>query len=365
MGIGPSQVDLISMAKEMNMKVYACARDNKGPGFKLVDDFRKIDIQDVESIKKYAVEEEIDFIYSMALESAIPTITKVSESLNLPSFCDVTSLMKLENKGLWRQALGEMDGNIKFKVGRNVNDFKDWNRYPAVLKPVDASGQRGVYKVNSYQDVLSLFNESIKHSKIKELIIEEYIDGPEISVNSLMYNGEMRFSIVSDRMSHSEYPGGIVKEHCIPSRIITKKTENKVNALVEKVNKKIGFKNGHIYFQMKVEKNEPKLIEFTPRFDGCHMWRLIFNSTGLDLRKVTLEMLAYGESRTIDKFDVKKGMKNVKTKFISDKPGIKVKKNNYTIPDNKLYLEWYYNNNETIKTITGHLEKVGYYIAEE
>ncbi|MBM4761463.1 ATP-grasp domain-containing protein [Bacillus sp. B15-48] len=365
LGIGHSQVDLINIAKEMHMKVYACARDNKGPGFKLVDDFRRIDIQDVEAVKKYALEKEVDFIYSMALESAIPTITKVSESLNLPNFCSVSSLMKLENKGRWRQTLGEMEGNVKFAIGRNINDFENWDKYPSALKPVDGSGQRGVYKVNSYQDIINVFNESIKHSKVKELIIEEYINGPEISVNSFMYNGELKFSIVSDRISYSEYPGGIIKEHIIPSRIINKKIENRINSLVEKVNGKMGFENGHIYFQIKLEDNEPKLIEFTPRFDGCHMWRLIYKSTELDLRKVSLEILAYGKSDTIEDYDTNKDIINVKTKFISEKPGVLIDKDKYNIPENTLYLEWYYNNTEVVKTVTSYLEKVGYFIVKE
>lgn len=365
LGIGPSQVDLIKIAKEMNMKVYACARDNKGPGFKLVDDFRMIDIQDVDAIKNYAIEKDVDFIYSMALESAIPAITKVSESLNLPNFCSLNSLVKLENKGRWRQTLGEMAGNVKFAIGRSVEDFKDWEGYPSALKPVDGSGQRGVYKVNNYQDVIKVFNESIKHSKVKELIIEEYISGPEISVNSFMYNGELKFSIVSDRISYSQYPGGIIKEHCIPSRIMGKKIENKINSLVKNVNEKMEFINGHVYFQMKLEGDEPKLIEFTPRFDGCHMWRLIFSSTGLDLRKVSLEILAYGKSETLEGYDINQDIINVKTKFISDKPGVYVEKDKYDIPKNKLYLEWYYNEGEIVRTITGHLEKVGYFIVEE
>lgn len=365
LGIGPSQVDLIEIAKEMNMQVYACARDNKGPGYKMVDDFREIDIQDIEAVKKYAIEKKVDFIYSMALESAIPTITKVSENLNLPSFCTVNSLMKLENKGKWRQTLGDMKGNVRFATGNEINDFRNWTEYPAVLKPVDGSGQRGVYKVNNFQDVINVFTDSIKHSKVKELIIEEYINGPEISVNSFMYNGELKFSIVSDRISYSEYPGGIIKEHCIPSRIIDERIENKIHSLVESVNKKMEFENGHIYFQMKIENNEPKLIEFTPRFDGCHMWRLIFESTGLDLRKASLEILAYGKSKVIEDYDTNKEIAYVKTKFVSEKPGVCVNRENYDIPDNALYLEWYYNNGDIVKTVTGYLEKVGYYIVEE
>lgn len=362
LGIGPSQVDLIKIAKEMQMIVYACAHNDKGKGKFLVDEFRQIDIKDTEAIKAYVIEKEVDFILSMGLEMAIPTITKVSEDLKLPSFVNLDSLMKLENKAQWRETLGDIEGNVKFKTGKSIKDFKDWDIYPAILKPIDGSGQRGVYKVNNYEDVEDVFIKSITHSRSKELIIEDFVDGPEISVNSFMYNGKLEFVIVSDRISYKDYPGGIIKEHYIPSRITNDIMEEKIKSLVETVNNKMGFKNGHIYFQLKIEDNEPKLIEFTPRYDGCHMWRLIYISTGLDLRKVSLEILDSGRSPTLEnyKFSLKSG--DFVLRFISDKPNTIVNKENYNIPDDTLYLEWYYENGDKVKSVTGYMEKLGYMV---
>ena len=338
LGIGHSQVDLIKIAKNMGMKVYACAYDDNGPGRALVDRFKKIDIKDVEAVKEYANEKKVDFIYSMALESAIPTITKVSESLGLPNFCSIESLTKLGNKAIWRQTLGNIEGNIESKSGTEAENFKEWEIYPAILKPVDGSGQRGVYKVNSFTDVRNTFEKSIKHSRSKELIIEEFVDGPEVSVNSFMYNGELAFAIVSDRISYTEYPGGIIKEHYIPSRIINNNIEQKIRHLVNIVNKKMGFENGHIYFQLKIQDNQPKLIEFTPRFDGCHMWRLVHANTGLDLRKVSLEILATGKSLTLENYDYRRNTGDFVLRFISDKPGTIINRDNYKIPKDRLYL---------------------------
>lgn len=365
LGIGPAQVDLIEIAKEMGMEVFACAFNSKGPGLSLVDDFREIDIKDIDGVKDYAIEQDVDVIYSMALESGIATISKVSEMLNLPTFCSLETLNKLTNKGAWRKSLGDIEGNVKSISGNKLEDFKEWNCFPSVIKPVDGSGQRGVYKVNNFKDIESVFEQSISHSKIKELILEEYVDGPELSVNSLMYNGELKFSVISDRISYKEYPGGIIKEHHVPSRIIDKGTEDKINNLVKKVNHIMGLENGHIYFQLKLEENGPKLIEFTPRFDACHMWRLIYESTGLDLRKVVLEILVYGESETLSKYDFSTKQKSLKTKFISDKPGTIVNKSKYETPENEVYLEWYYDESEKVKHVTGYLEKVGYMIVQE
>ena len=68
LGIGPSQVDLISAAKDMEMEVLACARDANGPGRLLVDEFRQIDIMDVGAVTAYAAEKKVHFVFSMGLE---------------------------------------------------------------------------------------------------------------------------------------------------------------------------------------------------------------------------------------------------------------------------------------------------------
>lgn len=364
LGIGHAQVDLIHAAKEMGFEVVACAFNEEGPGRALVDDFKQLDIKDVEAVKQYAKEQEVDFIYSMALELSVPTMAAVSEELDLPTFVKPASLEKIENKAVWRTELGDVEGNIKHLSGTKVEDFESWDIYPAILKPVDGSGQRGVVRVDSFEDIQVAFEESVSHSLSEELMVEEFVDGPEISVNSFVENGELKFALVSDRISYDEYPGGIIKAHYIPSRIIDEEAKDIVINLVDKVNKAIGFQNGHIYFQMKVQNNKPYLIEFTPRFDACHMWNLIYYSTGLDLRKVALETLAYGESETLANFDEGQDITEVETHFISDKPGTIVNKENYEIPENPLYLKWYYDDGQKVRSVTGYMEKVGYYIVE-
>ena len=364
MGIGYSQVDLILAAKELSFEVYACAFDKEGPGKELVDDFKQIDIKDIDAIEEYAKEKEIDFIYSMGLESAIPTITKVSERLGLPSFVSSKTLKLIENKAVWRSSIGDIPGNVSFISGHTVKDFAKWNTYPAIIKPVDSSGQRGVYRINNFEELKDKFSKSIKHSRSGHLIVEQFVEGPEISVNAFVHEGKLKFSVISDRISYEEFPGGIIKEHHIPSKVVDKKAEQTVLDLVKAVVKAIGFKEGHIYFQLKVENGIPKLIEFTPRFDGCHMWHLIYRATGLDLRKAALETLAYGKSEHLEEFKPT-DLRTVKTFFISDKPGTIVNKEKYIIPDNTLDLIWYYDNGDEIKKVTGYMEKVGYYIVSE
>lgn len=364
LGIGPSQVDLIKKCRKRDMKIYAVAHKDSGPGKSFVDEFAQIDIKDYDAVEAYAREKEIDLVFTVASEVGVKTTAIVSERLGLPTFISSESADILSKKSKWREHLGEIEGNLAFMSGGNVSDFEKWSNYPSILKPVDGSGQRGVYKINSYEELEKYFSESIKFSNSNTVMVEEYVDGPEISVNSFMQDSALKFFLVSDRISYSEYPGGIIKEHRIPSSLMNPTLETKIRNLVENVNKKTGFNNGHIYFQLKVENNTPKLIEYTPRFDGCHMWRLIKEGTGVDLIEMSLDVLM-----GIEDSDQIKNNHDIDgtfvLKFISEKPGETFDKNNYQIIDTPIYLEWYYEDGNIVNTVTGHIEKVGYYITWE
>ena len=365
LGAGGPQLDVIITAKEMGVYVYAIAKDNNGIAFSYVDKFIEMDILDTDSINKLIKEEQIDAVFSAGIEISIPILTEVSNNNNLRSFVTQKSIEMFDDKSVWRETLGDIVGNLKHKSGTKLEDFKNWKVFPAVIKPVDGTGQRGVHKVNSFKEVEEVFDKVLEYSKKGKAIIEEFARGEEISINSFMYNGELAFYEISDRISYSEYPGGIIKEHHIPSKYDNKELREKLENLVKSVSKIMGYENGHVYYQLKIDNNEPKIIEFTPRYDACHMWRLVKTTNNINLMKASLEYLLYGRSNEIENYIPKKNKGQYKLKFISDKPGTIVKKENYKIPNDKIFVFWYYQDGDIVKNVTGYIEKVGYYIIKE
>lgn len=368
LGIGGAQLDLIQVAKEMGIYVYAIAKTSDGIAYQYADEFIEMDIFDIDSINKLIKEKGIDAVYTAALEISLPVITRVSLDNNLRTFVTEKSLEMFKDKSVWRKALGNTVGNLRSRPGFKLEDFKNWDIFPAIIKPADGSGQRGVHKVNSFKEIEEVFDNVISFSKKKKALIEEFAEGEEISINSFMYKGELAFYEISDRISYTEYPGGIIKEHHIPSKHDNPIVREKLEKLVKEVSRIMEYDTGHVYYQLKIKDNEPKIIEFTPRYDACHMWRLVKVTNNINLMKASLEYLLYGKSEEIEGYINNKYEKNegiFKLKFISDKPGTIVNKKKYKISDDKMFLQWYYEDGEIVKSVTGYIEKVGYYIVEE
>lgn len=360
LGTGNAQKDIIEYCKKNKYYVIATSNIDGYSAQFLADAFYQIDITDSDVTKELAEQENVDFVYSIGSDVAMPTIARVSAELGLPCFIDLDTAVICNHKDLLRKIMDDKAvlGNIPFQIIDNMEqDIRI--TFPAMMKPSDSQGQRGVRKVENINDVKNYFSKTIGFSREKKVILESYIEGDEISVNVFLQDGDMKFYLMSDRKVWDEYPGGIIHEHIIPSKF-EKRPEiaERIKTLVTNVLEAVGLENGPAYFQIKVSKEgTPYLIEVTPRLDGCHMWRVIKYSTGVDLLKASMDLLEekpYTQSKSFE-------TEPYSLEFICEKPGAVFNSNNYEVPENE-YLCWYYKEGQKVNHINGYFEKCGYVI---
>jgi len=361
LGIGPAQVDALEYCKARGFEVHACSNSQDGPGRYLADVFATIDIVDVNSIFTYASSNKIDLVYCVGSDLGMVTAAKVSELIGLPSFVpgDVAELC--HDKYRLRSTLGEtFPGNIPFMLIQDKSDINRWKKFPCVLKPVDNQGQRGVFTISSIQDFHHYYANAAEHARSGRLIIEEYVNGPEYSVNVYLIDRRIELWQVSERITFAEYPGGLVKAHRLPPQLMNQDQHDKLWNLVSSTVEKLGIRNGPVYFQVKISRDGPKLIEVTPRLDGCHLWRLIFEYTGINLLDTTFRHLL-GESSRISK----NGLQHTgcELHFICEAPGHIVNREKHQIGQPS-YLRWYYSDGQRVRAVNGYMEKIGYFICK-
>lgn len=359
LGTGAAQTDLIRACKDRGWEVYACSYRFGDVGQKYADHFAEINITDAEAVKEYAIANGIEYIYSTGSDIAMPTAFGVSEELGLKSFCSSWTAVICNNKHLLRTELGsDFKGNIPFQCITG-KDEEITIPYPFMIKPVDSQGQRGVFRIEDHDDFLARFDESMSFSRSRKLIIEQFISGEEISVNTFSVNGEIVFSLISGRESWEGYTGGLIHKHYIPVpwKDDTELT-GRVNDLVARTLNKLNINNGPTYFQIKITADRmPFIIEVTPRLDGCHMWRLIKYSTGVDLLNLTVDFI---ENKTIPKrftYDVLP----YETEFMCSAPDISFSRSDFATGDYE-FLEWYYRDGDMVHRMNGYKEKCGYVI---
>lgn len=365
LGTSNPQLDSIIYCQKRGLEVHACGHKKIGRGVKVADKFSIIDIKNKKEVLDYCEKNNIDYIHSVGSEMALPTVNYVSKELGLPYFLEpeVTDLSK--DKTILRNRLGDdFLGNVDYMGIRNKHELSSWKSFPAVIKPTDGQGQRGVRKIDNVSEAKKYFDEVMSYSNKKKIIIEDYVDGPEISVNAFVIDGSLIFFQDSDRISFQEYPGGIIKEHHIPSKYSAEDEELKriLQMMTQEAVDRLSIKNGPVYIQLKLkDKKNPKLIEFTPRLDGCHIWRLIKYYSEADVLDATFQLL-FGKKENALKAlnEVDKDGKYF-LEFMTEKPDNIVNKDKYNL-DDALFVDWYYDQGEKVREVNGFVERVGYKI---
>lgn len=361
LGAGNAQIDAIEYCKAHGYEVVGCSYTTVDCGIPHLDIFEQVDIKSVDGVMSLAQKYDVSAIYSIGSDLAMPTVMRASTQLGLPHFITAEAAEICHSKGRMRETLGDgFEGNAAYMVCSTLEEALCYSGFPAMMKPVDSQGQRGCYKVESPEDIKAYFAASLDYSFEGKVIIEQYIDGPEVSVNAYMQDGKMKFALVSDRYAFDELPGGIIKEHRVPSLFADEEAQAKTVDLAARAAAKIGINNGPCYFQIKLnDGKEPVILEVTPRLDGCHMWNLIKHYCGADLLDACFRHLLEGETVLDEEYSLPK--EEYSLEFMSKEPNTTFLRADFDT-ERAEYVCYYYNDGDRVLKINGYMEKCGYVI---
>ena len=360
LGAGPPQRDAIDYLKTLHYTVHAVSYQAEPVGAAYPDHFSIIDIKDKARVEGYVREHHIELVYSVGSDIAMPTVAYVSQRCGLPFFVSESLNEVMRVKSLFRKFQAAHHCTpVSYQILLRPEDAAGWDTFPAVLKPLDNQGQRGVFKVNSRQEIEKAFPQSAGHSKQNQAILEGYVDGQEFSANGYIVNGCLKFCFFSTRIAGVTTPFGTVSAHILPVHF-EQPTHAKALAQIEDTVQKMGIENGPVYLQFKFHGQDVFIIEIAPRLDGCHLWRAIRFSTGVDLLEISFRHLM-GEDPT-------QALKNstpsrpVKLEYFFQNPHTAFSLSNHRVDTNALFFQFYYSDDDRVSSVNGTLEKVGFQI---
>ena len=363
LGAGNAQIDAIEYCKSKGYTVIGCSYTTVDNGIPYLDCFEHVDIKSVEGVKEIARKYDVAAIYSVGSDIAMPTVMRASADLGLPHFIDPEVAETCQSKSKMRAALGrDFVGNTHYYEYTHLEEAVNYDAFPGMMKPTDSQGQRGCFRVECEKDIRKEFQTSMDFSHEGKVIIEEFLDGPEASVNAFFIDGEMKFGLVSDRISFDEYPGGIIKEHLLPSQL-SEDTQEKIKNVAREAAGRLGIADGPCYFQIKLDSaGQPKILEVTPRLDGCHMWNVIREYCGVDLLDACFRHLV-GEAPDLDVTEPEKGV-SYRLSFFCQPPWTKFERALHK-DEGSVYSFFYYEDGDKVRRLNGYIEKCGYAIYKE
>ena len=226
---------------------------------------------------------KIDGVVSNASDKTSLTTAYVAEKLGLHT-TPYSQLLKNKDKNWVRQQTNNILGLTSIRFEKvNFQRIKEKIFYPCVIKPITGAAKVGVNFLNSENDFNTLqIDEALKES---DFLIEEYIKGREVSVESLSYEGKHYVIQITDKVS-TGVPHFVEIGHNQPADLPNNTAED-IRKIVPQILNIVGFTNGASHTELKISSNgEIYLIEINPRGGGDNISnRLVELSTNCDYIK--------------------------------------------------------------------------------
>ncbi len=292
LGASYLQMPLVQKAKENGHEVHCFAWDDGRAVCKeYADYFYDISVLEKDLILEKCKEIGIDGILTIATDICISTIAYVAYELNLPGNSIECSLLTT-NKSLMRKCFEEH--NIRsprsITVSEiNANDFKTFN-YPLIIKPSDRSGSLGVIKATSFDEAKDAIENAINYSFSKTCVVEEYIKGKEVSVETISFGGEHRIITITDKVITTE-PYFVELAHHQPTSF-PEHIQNKILDITYAILNATKVENGAAHVELMITENgDVYPIEIGSRMGGDFIGSdLVQLSTGFDYVQAVLDI---------------------------------------------------------------------------
>lgn len=306
LGAGLMQKPAFVSAKEEGFKVFSVDADSNALCVPLLDEFRKIDLKDREGIFEYAKElkekENLKGIFTCGTDFSA-SVAYSSERLGFKGHSFESALnasIKSRMRECFRkQGIPSPDFYSVCGSGENSGEKSEEKAvflaeklgFPCVVKPADNMGSRGCRLVRNKDEAFFAVKDAFSSSRTKTIVLEKYMDGPEFSIDALIYKGTMTITGFADR--HINYsPYFIETGHTIPS-LADEKTKTELFSVFALGAKALGLSEGAAKADIKFTEKGAEIGEIAARLSGGYMsgWTFPYSSD-FNLTKEALKISA-------------------------------------------------------------------------
>lgn len=291
-GCGPLQESIIKRAKLMGLYTVGIDPVANATCRDAVDAFEVVGGQDYEGTCAVVEKYGIDAIVTAATDKPLVMMARVAEKYGFP-FYSVETAQWSTDKFQMKQCF--MEGGVPCAKGRLVKSVEETVDmvFPVIVKPRDNSGSRGVKLCRSKEELAASMSEAFEVSKLDTVLVEEYIEGPEYSIEGLHYDGKAEVIQFTEKKT-TEFPYNVELGHIQPANI-SNETRQQIRKIVSKIGKALRFENCPSHTELKINERGIFVIETSPRLGGDYITGTLTPlSTGINVEDELLR-IALGE----------------------------------------------------------------------
>ncbi|MFL6017349.1 MAG: acetyl-CoA carboxylase biotin carboxylase subunit family protein, partial [Gaiellaceae bacterium] len=296
-GSGRHQRRAIERARELGLRVVGVDRNAEAPGLAVADVGEVVDFTDVEAVTEVGRRHDVDGVLTVSADRAVPVVAAVAEALGLPGIGTATAHAMTHKVAMRRQLAEHGVAQPRFAALRSIAERRaalEAVSVPAVLKPADSGGQRGVFQIASLDDLDAHLHAALAESATGEAIVESFHEGLELNGLAVARDGEVELLTLSDRLRPPGIGFGVGWMHVYPATVYGDQLEESEHVAAWAV-RALGMRTG-IGFPQLIAAPDGRVVvvEVAARIPGGQMADLVRHAVGVDLVEVALRQ-ALGE----------------------------------------------------------------------
>ena len=291
-GVGELQLSIINRAKAMGLFIVGIDPCEDAYAKNACDAFEVVGGQDYDGTLAVAEKYGISAVVTAATDKPLVMMARIAKTLSLPFYSVETAVWSTDK---YQMKARFIEGGVPCAQGRlihNADEAKDLT-FPVICKPRDNSGSRGVKLCRSLQELQECIDEALQYSHLDTVLVEEYIEGREFSIESLHYRGKSEVIQFTEKKT-TEFPYNVELGHKQPANL-TESQRAEIREIISKIASCLNFENCASHTELKVNDRGIFVIETSPRLGGDYITSTLTPfSTGINLEDQLLH-IALGE----------------------------------------------------------------------
>lgn len=281
--LGGSRISCEIVRKAKEMGIHTMVTDwyplEESPAKQIADEYFMTSTADIPAMVKLIEDNNVDGVITGFTDSVLPYYAEMCELTGLPCYGTKEQFEILTNKKNYKSLFKKFDIPVvdEFQIDGDI-DTADLShiKYPVLVKPSDNSGARGISICKNEKELIEGYKRALEFSKRKEVLIERYIDGEEVTIFYILQDGEIYLSGMGNRHVKQNQDNVIALPvaYTFPSIYLNKYIDT-TDPKVKKLFSSLGMKNGMVFMQCLVENGECIIYDIGYRLTGTLEYKLL------------------------------------------------------------------------------------------
>ncbi len=204
LGAGPLQAPAVEAARGLGLRTVVLDMNPEAPGLRLADAPHIVDIRDAAAAVEIGRRERVCGVLSVCTDYAVRTVAEVAAELGLPGLSREAAL-RATDKSEMREAFTRHGAPtpraIRVRSEDELRAAASRLGYPVIVKPTDGVGSKGVTRAGAPAELDLAWKRAQAVTRTGVLVCEEYVEGPEVSVEGLTMEGETHLVAITDKIT--------------------------------------------------------------------------------------------------------------------------------------------------------------------